>query len=180
MMVSSSPSSSPSPPPSSPKKIQNFFFQEMKSTCRDQARKSKFFFVFLHFCNFQQKKLKTLQIQKSHCSCPNQWPHPHSEHFMCILNRWALQGPLDFYRYSLQRMLTNFFYNFWLYLYLYLYLYLTKTKTKTKTKTMSKRHTLGISKWLPSTKDNITFKIRGRIHIRSKWCVFCNRWTAWF
>ena len=29
-------------------------------------------FVFLHFCNFQQKKLKTLQIQKSHCSCPNQ------------------------------------------------------------------------------------------------------------
>ena len=80
-----------------------FFLQEMKSTCRDQARKSKFFFVFLHFCNFQQKKLKTLQIQKSHCSCPNQWPHPHSEHFMCILNRWALQGPLDFNRYSLQR-----------------------------------------------------------------------------
>ena len=41
---------------SSPKKIQNFFFQEMKSTCRDQARKSKKKFVFLHFCNFQQKK----------------------------------------------------------------------------------------------------------------------------
>ena len=24
---------------------------------------------------------------------------------------------------------------------------------------MSKRHTLGVSKWLPSTKDKITFKI---------------------
>ena len=24
--------------------------------------------------------------------------HPHSEHFMCIFNRWALQGPLDFNR----------------------------------------------------------------------------------
>ena len=107
MMASSSPSSSPSPPPSSPKKIQNFFFQEMKSTCRDQARKSKFFFVFLHFCNFQQKKLKTLQIQKSHCSCPNQWLHPYSEHFMCIFNRWALQGPLDFNRYKSPLILGN-------------------------------------------------------------------------
>ena len=29
--------------------------------------------------------------------------HPNSEHFMCIFNRWALQGPLDFNRYSLQR-----------------------------------------------------------------------------
>ena len=47
LMASSSPSSSPSPPPSSPKKSKFFFSQEMKSTCRDQARKSKNFFLMM-------------------------------------------------------------------------------------------------------------------------------------
>ena len=34
-------------------------------------------------------------------------PHPYSEHLMCIFNRWAPQGPLDFNRYSLQRMVED-------------------------------------------------------------------------
>ena len=48
-------------------------------------------------------------IERNSSSSPSVRPsvtfftHPNSEHFMCIFNRWALQGPLDFNRYSLQR-----------------------------------------------------------------------------
>ena len=68
MMVSSSPSSSPSPPPSSPKKSKIFFSQEMKSTCRDQARKSKNFFcifAFSYFCIFVIFNKKNWKLCKS-------------------------------------------------------------------------------------------------------------------
>ena len=154
----------------------------MKSTCRDQARKSKKKFVFLHFCNFQQKNWKLCK-SRNPIALVQTNDRIHIRSISCVfLTGEPCKDRLIFTAIPCRECWPIFFTIFILYLYLclYLYLYLYLTKTKTKTKTMSKRHTLGISKWLPSTKDNITFKIRGRIHIRSKWCVFCNRWTAWF
>ena len=39
--------------------------------------------------------------------------HPYSEHFMCIFNRWALQGPLEFNRKLCQNPYIYALFFFW-------------------------------------------------------------------
>ena len=59
--------------------------------------------VVLSYHQVQSQPYRTEFLRPSVRPSGTFFTHPNSEHFMCIFNRWALQGPLDFNRYSLQR-----------------------------------------------------------------------------